>query len=547
MTGTGPSSITAVYQAALTAQKAKRFDDARRLYRQILDQRPLAEPMFQLGQIAAETGDRAGAAKWYRKALKLKPKEPALWHALIGVSRGGEREKARRQAKAAGVALPAPGQDLVESADTLLAAGRLEAAKTCYREAIKAGAPATAVLTHMGARLSHADDHQGALAALNEAIDLAPRAPSARVLRATLYQTMGELDLAEAELRQVLDVAPFHGSAWLALMRGRKQAVGATDVAALEARLADGVSDADARRLMSFALAKALEDQGRYGEVFAPLTVANQITARRFPYGFDSDLKSIRARLRHYEPDVFDGFADASPIFVTGLPRSGTTLVETILSAHPDVAAGGEMALFDDTIRPLVEAASAGQMPPTPDWLRAGQAWAEKAQVKAGSGRVTDKSISTFSMMGYVARALPGAKFVLLNRDPRDVGLSLYKNQFADGQHRYSNSLREIGRYIRLFEAVTAEWRRMMPDRVHVIDYDALTSDPEPEIRRLLAFCDLDWNPACLNPEQTGRAVKTLSVAQVRQPINRGSVGVWRRFETELQPLIEALDTEITL
>ncbi|WP_430449360.1 sulfotransferase [Rhodophyticola sp.] len=540
-------SISEAYQAALKAQQAGRLADARKGYLDILKQKPLAEPMFQMGEISARTGDLPGAAKWYRRALKLKPREPALWQAPARVSREGEREKVLRQAKAAGVPLRSTAAELVARADDLLAAGQGEKARQTYRAAIKAGGPALQVLTHMGTRLGDADDHDGALSVLTEAIALAPTAAVPRVARAALFQTLGQLDRAEADLRAALQSAPAHGGAWLALMRGRKQAKGAPDVTELEARLADGVSDPEARRLMCFALAKALEDQGRYDEVFAHLNVANRITARKFPYGFDSDLKTARSRLRSFGPDRFDGYSDIAPIFVTGLPRSGTTLVETILGAHPGVTPGGEMALFRDTITPLVEAQSAGRHPSPEAWEKAGAAWAEKVRARLGPRRPTDKSISTFAQMGHVARALPNAKFILLDRDPRDVGLSIYKNLFPDGLHRYAYDLAEIGRYIRLFETVTAAWQERLPGRVKVISYEALTDDPEPQIRELLDFCGLSWDPACLNPERTGRAVKTLSVAQIRQPINRGSVQAWRRFENDLQPLIKALETEITL
>ncbi|QBX99367.1 sulfotransferase family protein [Rhodophyticola sp. CCM32] len=541
------TSVQEAYQAALKAQQAGQMDVARQGYLRILDQRPLAEPMFQLGQISAQSGDLAAAAKWYRRALKLKPKEPALWQALAEINTGGDRQKLIRQARAAGVTLRTNDAQLVDQADRLLDTGQVSKAKQMYRAAMKAGGSPVQVLTHMGGRLSAADDYTGALSALDEAVKLAPKAAAARVLRAGVFQTMGALDKAEADLRAALKTAPTHGRAWLSLMRGRKQPKDAADVVALEQQLADHVSDPEDRRLMSFGLAKALEDQGRYDTVFAHLNTANRITARRFPYGFENDLKTARDRLNSFQDDVFDGYEGAAPIFVVGLPRSGTTLVETILGVHADVAPGGEMALFGDTILPLAEALAAGDTPAGNDWWQAGRNWAEKALAKAGTGRVTDKSISTFALMGPVARALPKARFVLLNRDPRDVGLSIYKNLFPDGLHRYAYDLKEIGRFIRLFDATTAAWQNRLPGRVHVVEYEALTTEPEPQIRAMLAFCDLAWDPACLTPEHSSRAVKTLSVAQVRQPINRGSVAAWRRFEGDLKPLIDALETEIIL
>ncbi len=163
------------------------------------------------------------------------------------------------------------------------------------------------------------------------------------------------------------------------------------------------------------------------------------------------------------------------------------------------------------------------------------RAWRPSWAMTRRAKRVTDKSIATYAALGYTRDALPDAKFVVLERDRRDVGLSIYKNMFRDGTHRYANDLSDIARQIRLFDAAIAAWRVRVPEAIHILDYDALTADPEPHVRALLEFCGLPWDAACLAPERTDRKVMTLSSVQVRQPINRGSVGAWRRFERQLQ------------
>jgi hypothetical protein len=160
----------------------------------------------------------------------------------------------------------------------------------------------------------------------------------------------------------------------------------------------------------------------------------------------------------------------------------------------------------------------------------------------AAEGVIADKAISTFSRMGHAAAALPGARFVVLRRDPRDTGLSLWRNMFPEGLHRYAYDQVRMARYIRLHEALVSFWAERLPDRVHVVDYEALTADPEPVIRDLIAFAGLPWDAACLAPQSARRSVATLSFAQVRQPIGRGSVAGWRRFEAGLGDLIAELD-----
>ena len=143
--------------------------------------------------------------------------------------------------------------------------------------------------------------------------------------------------------------------------------------------------------------------------------------------------------------------------------------------------------------------------------------------------------------------ALPNARFLMLKRDPRDVGLSIYRNMFPPGRQLYATDLKDIGHYIRLYDAMQAAWAEALPGRVHVVDYEALTSDPEPHIRALVAAAGLDWEDSCLEPHKAKRRVSTLSFAQVRQPIYRASVAAWKRYETELEPLLEALEKPVAL
>ncbi len=550
MTPPGPESpasaqaIKTAYTKALQLQQAGRVDEAATLYKQILAQRPLAEPMYQLGIIARQAGRQADAAKWFSKALKLKPKEPALWEALVSVSRGKARDAVVKKARAAGVALSSKAAELLRKADELADRDRLDDAEKTYLAAIRAGAPQAQVWLTVSEKMRAAGRLDTALGYAERAISLQPAKAAGYVARALVHVETGEMERSNADLRKALELSPYNTTAWNLLMTGSKQPADSPDVALLERRIREGVTDPDALRRMSFALAKALEDQKRYAEVFTHLNRANRLTARKFPYGFEADLKQARETVQSWRP-VAGGYSDSAPIFVTGLPRSGTTLVETILAMHPDVVPGGELGLFRNTITPRIFDLNAGKDVAQDAWRAAGRAWDEAARTRTGAARearITDKSISTFSMIGHVLNALPKARFVVLGRDRRDVGLSIYKNMFADGMHRYANNLTELGRYIRLFDACVAAWQKRVPDRIHIVDYAALTADPEPHIRALLEFCDLDWHPDCLTPEQSTRSVQTLSFAQVRQPIYKSSVAAWKRYEDDLQPLIEALD-----
>lgn len=393
----------------------------------------------------------------------------------------------------------------------------------------------------------------GAIAEAEATIELAlaaaPDEPGLLTHRGQFRQSAGDLAGAEADLKAAIATDPDCAEAYRAYANGRKLAEGDAVIAQLHGRLARPALARDARRVMHFAAAKAAMDL-RAPDAFAHLHTANRLTAEAFPYNFEADLAEARRLVADWP--TLAAMTPEGPVdpvlFVTGLPRSGTTLVETILSAHPRVTAGGELPFLSRAMAPALERLRDGQATAA-EFADAGARYLVAARRRTGSAGVfTDKAISTFSRVGHAITALPGARIVILRRDPRDVGLSLYRNLFAEGMHRYAYDLAVMGRYIRLHDALVTFWAKALPDRVHVVDYEALTAAPEPEIRALVAFCGLPWDAACLAPERSDRRVETLSFAQVRAPIGRQAVAGWTRFEAELAPLIRALDeTEIDL
>ncbi len=392
-----------------------------------------------------------------------------------------------------------------------------------------------------------AGDIAGAEAMLDAALARTQTAPLL-THRAQLDQSAGHFAQAEARLMQAIDAAPGYGEAFRAYMNGRKITADDPLLPRLDAALARPDVAAPDRAALHFAAAKARGDLGNHAAVFPHLDTANRLIANAYPYSFDADLAEARALVADWQKlkDIDARGPADKVLFVTGLPRSGTTLIETILAAHPQVAAGGEMPFLGRALSPVLEALRHGTTT-TAMLADAGTRYLACARRRAGPLIPTDKAISTFSRIGHAARALPGARFVLVKRDPRDIALSLYRNMFAEGMHRYANDLTAMGRYIRLHDAITDFWCAALPDRVHVVEYEALTADPERQIRALLEAVDLPFDAACLAPEQSGRRIQTLSFAQARQPIGRSAVDGWRRYEAELAPLIAALDMTVDL
>ena len=289
------------------------------------------------------------------------------------------------------------------------------------------------------------------------------------------------------------------------------------------------------------ALGKAADDLGDYQEAMRHFDAAE--TLRNGIIRFD--LTKFEARvdrlIAHFTPDFLarpsaTDLEDASPILVVGLPRSGTTLVEQILSAHPDVTAGGELSFWNERgsawERAVSAEAKAEQLSSSAaDYVRLLQS------VASGAGRVTDKMPLNFQWAGLIHRALPRATLIHCRRSPLDTALSIHQTHFNPRMWFPTGGAALVG-YVQAYQRLCAHWRRVLPpERFLEIDYEALVNEPEPVIRRILSACGLPWNSACLFPERNSRTVKTPSKWQARQPIYRHSVGRWNSYQPWLGPL----------
>lgn len=436
-----------------------------------------------------------------------------------------------------------------ELALSAAAAFRGAEAQAALKRAISAGAAVLATTRQVASASETAGDIDTAGALIEAAIVQKPAAPLL-VHRAQMAQSAGDLAQAEADLDSALLAEPTNGEAFRAYANGRKM----TSEDPLPGRIASALQQAGTSAMdragMQFAAAKCAFDLGQNDQIMDHLHRANRLMIKAFPYGFEADVAAAKTLIGEWDalaPVIPSGPEDPV-IFVTGLPRSGTTLVETILSAHPQAGAGGEMPFLGQALLPARDRLRReGRVDPE-DLQLAGERYLTLARRRTGNPNVVvDKAISTFSRMGHAVRALPGARIVHVTRDPRDVGLSLYRNRFPDGLHRYAYDLTALGRYIRLHDAVTAFWHRVLPGQVHVIRYEDLTADPEPQISALLEAVGLPWDDACLAPQNSTSRIQTLSFAQARAPIGRSAVAGWEQHKPALQPLLDALEAPVSL
>ncbi|MGR8919476.1 MAG: tetratricopeptide repeat-containing sulfotransferase family protein [Gammaproteobacteria bacterium] len=398
----------------------------------------------------------------------------------------------------------------------------------------------------------HAAD---AHASYDRALELEPELASALVGKGILTMEHGDMDGAESFFHRALASGKDEYSARYYLTQIRRVEPGDTNLAELRAVVDQGDRLPEHRlKYLHFALGKALEDIGEYDDAFAHFLAGCRL--RRAHAGYDEAdrmrvFDGITAAFDRARIDALRGHGNPStvPIFVLGMPRSGTTLTEQILACHPQVHGAGE--LYD-----LMHVASRSTIAPSgtrsyaenffdlaPEHLRewSGLYLDGLTSFAPDAPHVTDKMPANFFLLGLIHLMLPNARVVHVQRNPLDTCLSCFTRLFQSGQdHTYD--LAELGRYYRRYLELMAHWRAVLPAGAFLdLSYEQLVANPDDEVQRLVDFCGLPWDDACLEPHKHTRRVRTASVTQVRQPVYTSSVDRWRRYERHLGPLIDAL------
>ena len=399
----------------------------------------------------------------------------------------------------------------------------------------------------MGCVYARLGDHAAALGHFEEAARLSPQNANYRYNLATTLNFLGRTDEAEAALEAMLTIAPADARAHHLLSALRKQRADHNHVDRLTRTLANARGSHD-RLLLGYALAKELEDIGRQDEALERLCVANAEHRRNLPYAFARDAALFDAVEAAWPLAPASAAPQEDPIFIIGMPRTGTTLVDRILSSHPLVESAGELQAMPLAVKRAAGTQTAMVMDAETiaaaaraDMAGIGRDFLERAaHHRRDPGlRFVDKFPGNFFYAGFIASALPAARIVCLRRHPMDTVLSNFRNLFAVGSryYDYSYDLLDIAAYYVRFDRLMKLWRSALPDRLIELRYEDIVADQEGQSRRLLAHCGLDWSDACLSFHANRAPVSTPSAAQVRRPIYADSVGRWRRHAEVLEPV----------
>jgi tetratricopeptide (TPR) repeat protein len=445
-------------------------------------------------------------------------------------------------------------------ANALCDLGRLEEAVAGYDRAIARDARHIAAYNNRGNALRDLKRFDEALASFRQAIALKPDLASAHNNIGNMLGELGRLEEARQVFESAIARTPSTVSHYYHLSALKRFSAGDPHIAAME-RLARGMTalSEEARIRLHFALGKAYADVGEHERSFRHIGDGNALNRRRVVYNEADTMRSMERIRAVFTEEMMRSRAGAGdpspvPVFIVGMPRSGSTLVEQILASHPAVFGAGELRDFGRCVAGLRDTGGAPVLFPegvptlTPERLcRLGTDYLERVRAaRPTAQRVTDKMPGNFNLVGLIHLALPNARIIHTRRDPIDTCYSCFTRLFAAG-HQYAYDLGELGRYYRAYEVLMAHWRRVLPAGVMLeVQYEEVVADVETQARRIIDHCGIDWDDACLAFHNSGRAVRTFSSPQVRRPIYRDSIGRWRPHAARLAPLLDELaDTGI--
>jgi len=498
--------------------------------------------------------DRKKAEGIFREILTLDAAHVAALTGLAALSLAadvsGDAERLLRHALRQSAHSPLAWRGL---AQTLLAQGRLEEALAAARHGVRLEPknPHTWItIAGVSTRLMRQDE---ALTAYEQAAQLQPPDVRLRLSIGHVQKTLGKRPESEASYKAALELDPGFAEAYWSLADLKNYSFSAAEVATMEQLLASDKRGRANEAQLHFALGRAYEQRQQYPQAFAHYAQGNALKRLDTPFDIDH-FERRSARIRAFFDESFfaaragAGDPSSAPIFIVGLPRSGSTLVEQILASHSRVE--GTMELpnivaianeFDDLVPgrdgypETVRGASNAQLT-----ALGAHYLAQTAPLRGGRERFTDKLPNNFSHVGMIQAILPHATIIDARRHPMDSCFSTFKQHFAQGQ-AFSYDLGDLGRYYHCYLSLMDHWDRVLPGKVLHLQYEELVRDPETHIRRLLAHCGLAFEAACLAFHETQRSVRTASAEQVRQPLYSSGVGYWRHFATELEPLRRAL------
>lgn len=507
---------------------------------------PAVRSHIEASERALRANDAQTAIRHAREAARLAPDHPdALRQLAAALTAFGPSVESIAAIERAIALRPGDARLVTTQAIVLEANGRGEDALAAFRRADETAGHTVSSLYNLGRALSKYASLEESLRVLDQVVWRDERHRGARATRAELFRRVGRIDEAVAEYRGLLALDADDIKVWSALVAITTQLDDA-ELAQLE-RVEARAQSIETKTRAGFSLGRLYEKRGRYADAFAMFTRANAEMRSRLPWNAVAFGAQVDAILGAFDkPLEPSGEPGHGILFIVSLPRSGSTLTEQMLAAHRDVGAGDERNdLFDviaaEGARRRLPFAKWAPQATADDWRRLGQSYLDRAaQWRGTKSFATDKLPMNWLWLGAIRAMLPGARVIECHRDRLETAWSCYSHVFFGGGQEFSYDIQSIAGYADAYDRAMKKWKTLYPDRIRTQHYEAMVDDPETELRELLAFCGLDFDPACLRFHEAQRTVRTASAAQVREPLRKDTARTVN-YGVLLDPLRKAL------
>jgi len=539
-----PNSVVLYNIAGACNAGLMQFDAAIRSYKKALKINPdYADAYSNMGNALKDKGDLEAAIQSYKQALKIKPDYAQAYNNMGNALKDkGDLEAAIQSYKQALKIKPDYAQAYSNMGNALKSQGDVEAAIDSFKQALKIKPDYAQAFNNMGNALSEKGDLEAAINSYKQALKIKPDYVQAYNNIAIALKDKGDLEAAIDSYKQVLKIKPDYAEIYRNLSNIHLYKEHDEYFLKMQS-LCQSASVSDEQRChLNFALSKASEDLNEVSQSFNYLIIGNELRKKILSYDIKKDIELFSQLKKSYPSIALQSVVESSdlkPIFILGMPRSGTTLVEQIVSSHSEVTGAGELSYVSRFGDPIARGAI---KPNTKMILDFRQRYIEALKKRSdGKSIVTDKMPQNFLYVGLIFSAFPNAKVIHVNRDPVATCWSNYKNYFSDKDLGYCYDLDDIVTYFGLYTDLMQFWLGHYGDRIYNLNYDNLTINQDDETRKLIEYLELEWENDCLSPQHNKRSVRTVSQQQVRQKVYQGSSQQWRKFEPYLNGAFDQL------
>ncbi|MBF0368652.1 MAG: tetratricopeptide repeat protein [Magnetococcales bacterium] len=504
-----------------------------------------------LGLILHQLGRWDEAIKYFQKTLALQPSHYKAYNnygiTLLALKRPAEAIDKFQRA----ITIRPDNHEIFNKLGlAFLGLKKTNKAIACFQKALSIKPNYAEAWHQLGIAMADEEKPDEAIRYFKKSIVIDPNNHNVYNALGDILTNQGKLDEATRNYQKAITIKSDDSLAYYNLSRTRKQFTPAM-IDALQALIGKSTTDYDQIHF-NFALGKSLEKLERHTEAFQHYLEGNRLVRKDIRFSLTDETKYFESFMATFDKFFFEsqresGHPDTTPIFIVGMPRSGSSLIEQILSSHPEVHGGGELPLLNEILLAGTSSEDPRLIPRTFSRMdskgltETGIRYVSQLRKLAPTARfITDKRLLNFMHLGILRCILPKARIIHSQRASEDTCLSIFRTKFTNGSN-FAFDLKEIGHYYRLYARIMAHWRELFPETFYEVSYESLTQNQEKETRRLLDYCGLEWHAGCLDFHKTERTVQTASNIQVRQPIYQSSVKGWKRYEKQLQPLLEAL------